>query len=197
MLVNMGSARVRGADRSLLAWPLDVGFVQLVTTVGPRPPSCCGWFSCISPLLLCDAGAAAGQEQHMDAPCNSIPRAPWAALAECVCLRARAVVWASSSAQLCVLVPTKAPLCWWHRAPGLGRCAGLDFWLTMRKLMHFLSGSDLGILDTGRGQVGGRMGRAADVSRNGEMSAEEECTATKIQSEGCGREQGMERVAPG
>lgn len=95
------------------------------------------------------------------------------------------------------LCATKAPLCWWHRAPGLGRCAGLDFWLTMRKLMHFLSGSDLGILDTGRGQVGGRMGRAADVSRNGEMSAEEECTATKIQSEGCGREQGMERVAPG
>lgn len=52
MLVNTGSAWVRGADRSLLAWPLDVGFVQLVTTVGPRPPSCCGWFSCISPLLL-------------------------------------------------------------------------------------------------------------------------------------------------
>lgn len=143
---------------------------------------CCGW-----------AGAAYGCTLQF----NSKSPVGCAGRVCLDCLRARAVVWASSSAQLCVLVPTKAPLCWWHRAPGLGRCAGLDFWLTMRKLMHFLSGSDLGILDTGRGQVGGRMGRAADVSRNGEMSAEEECTATKIQSEGCGREQGMERVAPG
>lgn len=36
------------------------------------------------------------------------------------------------------------------------------------------------------------MGRAADVCKNGEMSAKVEHRAMKIQAEGWGREQGME-----
>lgn len=66
-----------------MACQWGVGFVQLAATVGPWPLSCCGWFSCISPLLLHGTGAVVRQEQHMGTPCNSIPRAPWAALAEC------------------------------------------------------------------------------------------------------------------
>lgn len=65
------------------------------------------------------------------------------------------MVWAPSDAQLCVLMPTEAPLCRWRRAPALGRCAGLELWLAMWKLMCFLSGSDLQILDTGGGLEGG------------------------------------------
>lgn len=81
MLVNVGSAQVRGADRSLLTW--GVGFAQLAATVSLWPLPCCGWFSCISPLLLRGTGAVAGQEQHMGTPCNSIPGALWVAVAEC------------------------------------------------------------------------------------------------------------------